>query len=145
MQDNFEKTAESGNKVTDTIDSGRQEQKTFTQEDVNHIVGERLAKDRSQREAALAERERELTRKEMLMNAKITMKEKGIPVELLEALDASSPEALEKSLSIVEKFHKTEVPKSNELPGLSVPGAGGNPPSDFRAPDQDVRRAMGLV
>lgn len=87
-------------------------EKTFSQEDVNRIVGERLAKERAKGEAALAEREQQLAQRELLLTAKEKLTENGLPVELVDALNASSPEALEKALSIVKTVmdkHKAEA------------------------------------
>ena len=77
-------------------------EKTFSQEDVNRIVGERLAKEKAKGEAALAEREQQLAQRELLLTAKEKLTENGLPVELVDALNVSSPEALEKALSTVK-------------------------------------------
>ena len=76
--------------------------KTFSQDDVNRIVGERLAKEKAKGEAALAEREQQLAQRELLLTAKEKLTENGLPVELVDALNVSSPEALEKALSTVK-------------------------------------------
>ena len=76
--------------------------KTFSQDDVNRIVGERLAKEKVKGEAALAEREQQLAQRELLLTAKEKLTENGLPVELVDALNVSSPEALEKALSTVK-------------------------------------------
>ena len=76
--------------------------KTFSQDDVNRIVGERLAKEKAKGEAALAEREQHLAQRELLLTAKEKLTENGLPVELVDALNVSSPEALEKALSTVK-------------------------------------------
>ena len=70
-------------------------EKTFTQEQVNQIISDRLARDRAKGEAALAERE-------LLLTAREKLTENGLPVELVDALNVSSPEALEKALSTVK-------------------------------------------
>ena len=71
-------------------------EKTFTQEQVNQIISDRLARDRAKGEAALAEREQQLAQRELQLT------ENGLPVELVDALNVSSPEALEKALSTVK-------------------------------------------
>ena len=94
-------------KNTETVE------KTFTQEQVNAIIGERLAKERSKSEAALAEREQQLVKRELLLTAKEKINEMGLPVELLDALDVSSAEALEKALKAVKMaFDKNNNGKS---------------------------------
>lgn len=77
-------------------------EKTFSQEDVNRIVGERLAKEKAKGEVALAEREQQLAQRELLLTAKEKINEMGLPAELVDALNVSSPEALEKALSTVK-------------------------------------------
>lgn len=87
-------------------------EKTFTQEQVNQIISDRLARDRAKGEAALAEREQQLAQRELLLTAKEKLTENGLPVELVDALNVSSPEALEKALSIVKTVmdkHKAEA------------------------------------
>ena len=100
--------------------------KTFSQDDVNRIVGERLAKEKAKGEAALAEREQQLAQR-----------------ELLDALNVSSPEALEKALSIVKTVmdkHKAEarpIKISGAKPAESLSHA-------KNTGDSSLRKAMGL-
>ena len=77
-------------------------EKTFTQEQVNQIISDRLARDRAKGEAALAESEQQLAQRELLLTAREKLTENGLPVELVDALNVSSPEALEKALSTVK-------------------------------------------
>lgn len=78
--------------------------KTFSQEDVNRIVGERLAKEKAKNESDWQQRERDLQRRELQMTAKEYLNEKNIPVELLDALSYTDEETLQKSVEIIEKF-----------------------------------------
>ena len=80
------------------------EGKTFSQEDVNRIVGERLAKEKAKNESDWQQRERDLQRRELKMTAKEYLNEKNIPVELLDALNYTDEETLQKSVEIIEKF-----------------------------------------
>ena len=118
-------------------------EKTFNQEDVNRIVGERLAKEKAKGEAALAEREQQLAQRELLLTAKEKLTENGLPVELVDALNVSSPEALEKALSIVKTVmdkHKAEarpIKISGAKPAESLFHA-------KNAGDSSLRKAMGL-
>lgn len=80
------------------------EGKTFSQEDVNRIVGERLAKEKAKNESDWQQRERDLQRRELQMTAKEYLNEKNIPVELLDALSYTDEETLQKSVEIIEKF-----------------------------------------
>lgn len=117
--------------------------KTFSQDDVNRIVGERLAKEKAKGEAALAEREQQLAQRELLLTAKEKLTENGLPVELVDALNVSSPEALEKALSIVKTVmdkHKSEarpIKISGAKPTESLSRA-------KNIGDSSLRKAMGL-
>lgn len=118
-------------------------EKTFSQEDVNHIVGERLAKERAKGEAALAEREQQLAQRELLLTAKEKINEMGLPAELVDALNVSSPEALEKALStvktVLDKYKSEARPMkfSGAKPAESLSGV-------KNTGDSSLRKAMGL-
>lgn len=118
-------------------------EKTFSQEDVNRIVGERLAKEKAKGEAALAEKEQQLAQRELLLTAKEKINEMGLPAELVDALNVSSPEALEKALSTV----KTVLDKyKSEARPIKISGA--KPAESLshakNAGDSSLRKAMGL-
>ena len=118
-------------------------EKTFSQEDVNRIVGERLAKEKAKGEAALAEREQQLAQRELLLTAKEKINEMGLPAELVDALNVSSPEALEKALSTV----KTVLDKyKSEAQPIKFKGAkAGESLSGVRnTGDDSLRKAMRL-
>lgn len=117
--------------------------KTFSQDDVNRIVGERLAKEKAKGEAAFAEREQQLAQRELLLSAKEKLTENGLPVELVDALNVSSPEALEKALSIVKTVmdkHKAEarpIKISGAKPAESLSSVN-------NTGNSSLRKAMGL-
>ncbi len=117
--------------------------KTFSQDDVNRIVGERLAKEKAKGEAALAEREQQLAQRELLLTAKEKLTENGLPVELVDALNVSSPEALEKALStvktVLDKYKSEARPMkfSGAKPAESLSGV-------KNTGDSSLRKAMGL-
>lgn len=118
-------------------------EKTFSQDDVNRIVGERLAKEKAKGEAVLAEREQQLAQRELLLTAKEKINEMGLPAELVDALNVSSPEALEKALSTVKTVldkHKSEarpIKFSGAKPAESLSGV-------RNTGDSSLRKAMGL-
>lgn len=118
-------------------------EKTFSQEDVNRIVGERLAKERAKGEAALAEKEQQLAQRELLLTAKEKINEMGLPAELVDALNVSSPEALEKALStvktVLDKYKSEARPMkfSGAKPAESLSGV-------KNTGDSSLRKAMGL-
>ena len=116
---------------------------TFTQEQVNKIVSDRLAREKVKSEAALAEREQQLAQRELLLTAKEKLTESGLPVELLNALNVSSPEAMEKAITtlkgVIDKIKAEARP---------VKFYGAKPAEAGRSPqmggDSQLRKAMGL-
>lgn len=118
-------------------------EKTFSQDDVNRIVGERLAKERAKGEAALAEKEQQLAQRELLLTAKEKINEMGLPAELVDALNMSSPEALEKALStvktVLDKYKSEARPMkfSGAKPAESLSGV-------RNTGDDSLRKAMRL-
>ena len=112
--------------------------KTFTQEEVNKIVQERLAREKGKTplEAgkALEEREKAVAAKEREISFKATMKAKGIPEEVYEALNCTSEEVFNKSLEILSPY----IQKSKE-PILNAVG-----PTSGSAGNDSIRAAMGL-
>lgn len=90
------------NQNTDpSINQGAGE-KTFTQDDVNRIVQDRLAKDREKASKELNEREQELAQREFRLNSRQKLIDKGYPETLLDALNCSSEEAFDKALGIID-------------------------------------------
>ena len=123
-------------------------EKTFTQEDVNRIVGERLAKEKAKNsgEADLAKREQELAQRELHMTAKELLSEKGLPVQLFDALNCTDKETMEKSIATVEKIfneYRANATKQHTFKGFQ-PGASSKVPDAGAAGDLEIRKAMGL-
>lgn len=86
-------------------------EKTFTQEQVNAIIGERLAKEKTKADAALAEREqqfaereKQLANREALFDLKDQLKEMGLPAELLPVLNVSDKKALDTALEALKTY-----------------------------------------
>ena len=131
------------NKTTNTNPESGAGAKTFSQDDVNRIVGERLAAEKRKGEVALAEREQQLAQRELLLTAKEKLSENGLPMELLDALNVSSPEAMEKAITtlkgVIDKIKGEARP---------VKFYGAKPAEAGRAPqtggDSQLRKAMGL-
>ena len=118
---------------------------TFTQEQVNKIVSDRLAREKVKSEAALAEREQQLAQRELLLTAKEKLTDAGLPVELLNALNVSSPEAIEKAITtlkgVIDKI-KAEAPKPFTIHGAKPAEAGRRPELESSG-DSRLRKAMG--
>ena len=131
-------------KTTNTNPESGAGAKTFSQEDVNRIVGERLAKEKAKGESALAEREQQLAQRELLLTAREKLTENGLPVELVDALNVSSPEALEKSLNIVSTVLNKLKAEARPIK-LSGAKPAENPSRVQPTGDSSLRKAMGLT
>ncbi len=130
------------------------EGKTFTQEDVNRIVQERLAKEKGKassnddfekKAAELEKRQAELLEKENRLNVLTALRSAGYPDELADIIRCSNADELKKSMELIDKVIKERTPseQDKEVQANSATFA-------FTAPMQkgggtdDVRTAMGL-
>lgn len=80
--------------------------KTFTQDDVNRIVQERLAKERSKgsNNEDLEKRAAELDLRERKLNAVTKLREKGLPDYLADALNMNTDDDFDKSIEAILKM-----------------------------------------
>ncbi|MCT4544527.1 MAG: DUF4355 domain-containing protein [Vallitalea sp.] len=126
------------------------EEKTFTQEDVNRIIGERLAKEKAKGEQEFSKKEQQLQQRELRLNAKEMLSEKGLSTQLVDALNCTSNETLEKSVSILEDvFNKNKNEAQGKLRGVEPNfGVGGRAPhilnNSTLNSDSNLRKAMGI-
>lgn len=97
--------------------------KTFTQDDVNRIVQERLAKERSKVAGSgddeLSKRTAELDMRERKLNAREALRKEGLPDYLVDALNMNTDEEFQKSMEAIKKL-KGESP----VIGSAVVGTG---------------------
>ena len=115
--------------------------KTFTQEEVNAIVGKRLAEDRTKQQADLAKREQEITRRELQITAAETLRAKQLPESLLGILDLTSQEAFERTLAIAEGAIKATP---GAVPTGQTINVGGRIGNGLYGANDPIREAMGL-
>lgn len=123
--------------------------KTFTQEDVNRIVGERLAKEKAKtnNDTEISKREQELEQRELRLTAKEVLIEKELPVQLLDALNCTDKKTMEKSIATIETIfndYKANVTKSTVFKGFLPAGIGTKSTAEILAGDLEIRKAMGL-
>lgn len=124
-----------------------QQEKTFTQEQVNAIVGKRLAEAKASNEQALNKREEELNRREMQLRAKELLAEKGLPKNLADVLRYDDEESLKVAIDVIEHTrgfkaneqieHKNESPQRHIIENI-LPKRGDDVFGD------PLREAMGL-
>ncbi len=119
-------------------------EKTFTQDDVNRIVGERLAKEKNKGEQDSSKKEQELIARENQLLAKEMLIEKGLPKELHEALNCADKETLEKSIGIIESVIKERMKENPKATRKGVTPGEGNHTSEHNVDDADIRSVMGL-
>lgn len=88
--------------------------KTFTQDDVNRIVQERLSKEKNKFTEELQKRTAELDKRERKMNAIEKLRENGLPDYLADALNMETEDTFNESMNAILKMKgesKTEEPK----------------------------------
>lgn len=93
---------EKENQNTTEVAPVQQQEKTFTQEQLNAIVGKRLAEQKQQQETELTKREQELNRREMSIRAQELLAEKGLPKNLAEVLRYDNEDELVKAIGVIE-------------------------------------------
>lgn len=134
METNTQENQNSGN------NSGQE--KLFTQEEVNRIIGERLSRVKTDSTQELQARELQLDAREKLMDA-------GLPKELLGAINCSTKEAMENSIKVIQGLYgknsnsKPEKPVYRVSTGISSNSNGSGNYKDSDDPSA-IRKAMGL-
>lgn len=120
-----------------TIETQPQDEKKYTDADVDAIIDKKFAKWKSeqeakeneakklakmnadekqkyqldQREQELANREQAIARKELTAEAKAMLSERGLPVELVNVVDLSNAEAVTESVASIQKTWEDAVQK----------------------------------
>lgn len=93
MSEETRNTEQQPTNSTPEASGGTGTERTFTQEEVNGIVSERLAREREKMAPSEADqREKELTAREAALACKEYINAKGYPAALLEVLDTSDAE-----------------------------------------------------
>ena len=138
-----------GNQNQGNQSPGNTSEKTFTQDEVNRIVGERLARVKSEPSADLLERESRCAQRELQLDAREKLANAGLPKELLEVINYSTKENLDNSIKTLQKFFGSsgsgQSTRAYRVVSTSVSNSqngsgGGNPAND----PTEIRRAMGL-
>lgn len=88
---------------TQTGAEGTQE-KTFTQDEVNRIVQDRLAREKGKGSEELDKREAALNYRERKMNAVDELRKNGLPDYLAEALNLNTDEDFQKSMEAIKRM-----------------------------------------
>lgn len=117
--------------------------RTFSQDDVNRIIQERLAKEKQKSQEELAARELELAQKEFRLNAVSVLRDKGLPDNLADIIKGDDLEGFGRNVDAIlslidERARAEQEPKA--IGRMNVIGAVGG-----RGIQPDpVRDAFGL-
>lgn len=113
--------------IVETIDEVSAQEKTFTQEEVNKLIAEKVAiekekfaKEKEEREISiiqyeqdrLAERECELNRRELLTETKTLLTTEGFSVEIADLIIGTDIEETTANFNKFEQLFKQEVDKA---------------------------------
>ena len=122
------------------MEHGNTEGRTFTQEEVNQIVSNRLKEEREkakkEQDAGFSEREKKIAARELRLDAIEMLQENGLPISLVDAMNFTDSETMKKSVEIFQQTYKSE-PTAPRSTGYE-PVAGNCPKPD------SIRSAMGL-
>lgn len=89
--------------------------KSFTQDDVNRIVQERLARERERINSMINEDEgirKELTESRLRLNATKELSGAGYPVEIVDMVDCADEKACKESIARVKKVYDLAYKKA---------------------------------
>lgn len=143
IMENNNMTSKEGTQ-TGTEGAGR----TFTQEDVNRIVQERLAKEKGKGNEDLDKRAADLDKRERKMNAVQKLRDNNLPDYLVDALNMDTDEAFENSLNAIIKMRGEtgeNAGKTGRMPGEVIIGCGDPIGTIKKGPrGDDLRSAFGL-
>lgn len=138
---------ENQNTETNNTANHAEEEKLFTQEDVNRIVGERLARVKTDVSTELREREQKNAQRELYLDAREKLMDAGLPKELLSAINCSSKEEMENSIKVISKFFGESTRPARSAYRVSG-GAGSNSNGSGHHTGvndpESIRKAMGL-
>ncbi len=106
-------------------------EKTFTQDEVNQIISERLKRERAKTEPPDDSKEKELSERESRLDCREYIDNKGYPKELLNLFDTSNIETFKGSVENLIKAFPSIV-------GTKATGGTGSPcpPGGFNFPRQ---------
>lgn len=128
------------------VDQTGQQERTFTQEEVNRIVGERLARVKGNADyTGFSEREQQLNQRELRLDAREKLADAGIPKELLPLVNCNSKEEMEKSINLIGAYIQKPATGNKETGGVYRVSTGAYSSGSIGgAAGDDIRKAMGL-
>ena len=119
--------------------------KTFTQEEVNRIVSDRLARDRDKRSAELEEREKAVKARELAVIAAEKLAAAGLPKDLNAVLRYDDEASLDAAISQLSKLRGFESGDTTPEGGKKKIIENKLPePSEYDSGDYAIRDAFRL-
>lgn len=122
-------------------------ERTFTQDEINRIISRRVAEERAKADAVLAQREAEIVQREYEYHVQTVIKEKKLPLRLLDALKGGDKATFDASVAIIEELldvpfkEAVQAAVIDRMRGSGAPTViGANPPTK----EAVIRGAMGL-
>lgn len=101
-------------------------QKTFTQDEVNNIVQERLARERAKNEPTPEQiREKDLAARESAMTCKEYIAEKNYPKGLLELFDTADHEQFKQKVDKMKELFPGAFTDPGKVPGIFTKSTNG--------------------
>lgn len=96
------------NKNTQQGENEPESGKTFTQEEVNKIVQQRLERAKSKEPDELAKREAELNKREMNLTIREQLSSAGLPNELAGVISAQDEDEVREKIEILKKYIESQ-------------------------------------
>ena len=96
------------NKNTQQGENEPESGKTFTQEEVNKIVQQRLERAKSKEPDELAKREAELNKREMNLTIREQLSSAGLPNELAGVISAQDEDDAREKIEILKKYIESQ-------------------------------------
>lgn len=142
MDNVLDNVVENKNTGADPGEVGNADNRTFSQEEVNNIIKERLAKEKDKSERHYETLAKEYEQKVLNLKAKELIIDKGLPASILEILKFDDEEMLIKNLQILDGIINSG---KNEDPGYGlILNSGGSHGSIQHTGDESIKKAMGL-
>lgn len=133
--------------------NNQQQEKLFTQADLDRIIGERLARVKTETSPEIQAREQKCTQRELRLDARERLADAGLPKELLSAINCSTKEDMENSIKVIQSIYGSDKEPSKTAYRVTggastgkmstMPGQGYNYRSGVDNP-ASIRAAMGL-
>lgn len=114
-------------------------ERTFTQEEVNTIVQDRLAKEKAKYEKLLADMQQDINRREKRLEVLQQLKDKNMPDDLINLVNLDNDDTINTSLALLERTYKK--PEAAVIRGITpVASAFAQKPSE----DELIKKAMNI-